>query len=1157
MSESHRSRLPDEIRACTYPLAVAEAVRVYLTGQIRLEVGGVIVDDGLLGGRQARLAVAFLLVERARPVSRGELAELLWPGELPRSWEPALRNVVARVRSFLAGAGLPADALRALHGSYRLLLPPGTVVDLESAAAALESAERCAAGGDPARATAAALAVRDVSARPFLQGETGLWAEAKQAELRRWYRRSLLVLGQARLALGDAGSSARHAEELILAEPLLESAHQLLMRAHAAAGNRGEALRAYERCRRTLVDELGVGPSPETEWLYLALLADEAPRGADDTAPGSLSRGAGDQGRQEQAGEARFVGRAEELARMLDALDAARAGQRRVVLVEGEAGIGKTRLVAEALRAAAVDPRLVLRGRCDDEVPIPYQPFTEAIDRYVVAADLDDLRRHLAWGGAELSQLVVSLMQRLPELAEQREDVEGERSRLFEAVATFLRSLATSGTVVLVIDDLHWANRASLLLLRHLVRSLVDTSLLVVATMRDDEPRDPALAETLARLRREPGVERISLRGLDEEAIAVLVCDEIAPLTPEKMLTFAMRLRHETGGNPLFLDERLRQLVEIGPDADVGMAVPEGVKEVVADRFRRLSDGAQRLLRAAAVLGPEVDVGNLQQLLSWDEDALLEALDEVSAARFLADAPGAFGRCHFPHALLRAAVYEGMGAVRRARLHAGAAEVLLRVEPRNPSELARHLVLAGRPAAAADHALEAARFALEAYDDEGAVQLVELALAHIPADDGRRLGALLALGTALRRANRQVQAASVFLDAAALARSTSAAEGLAEAALGLFAGATHGGLTGASADERLTLLEEALDVVPLGSELRVRVLTALAFAHYFEPARRSDFAGQAVADARRLGRPRATIGALSAAWAARWGPHDTEARLAIADEMVAIAEAVGDEERQLFARLTRVGDLVELGERARVGAELDHVRALVLRVPRPWYRWRARAWEALVALASGDFGAAEAMGAEALALRADPSDSNAVQCHGIHLACLRLVQGRQGEAFDAVRLAAEAYPMVPGYRCVLALMLAESGDLDGARVEFERFARDDFSAIPPDANWTTSFGALAEVCAALGDAPRAAALHQRLLPVAHRMVVLDAFGGGGVFWGSIAHLVGVLEDTMGRSGDAERHLLEAIDANARFGAGPWVERSERALAALRRTTASA
>ena len=238
--------------------------------------------------------------------------------------------------------------------------------------------------------------------------------------------------------------------------------------------------------------------------------------------------------------------------------------------------------------------------------------------------------------------------------------------------------------------------------------------------------------------------------------------------------------------------------------------------------------------------------------------------------------------------------------------------------------------------------------------------------------------------------------------------------------------------------------------------------------------------------------------------------------MALADEMVAAA-AAGDEERELSARLTRLGDLVESGDRRRVDAELDAVRALVVRVPRPWFRWRLRAREALLALAEGRFDAAEALAAEALAERA----------------------------------AAEAYPVVPGYRCVLALLLAEAGRLDEARAEFEHFAADGFGAIPPDVNWTTSMGALAEVCVALGDAARAEVLHERLAPVADKMVVLDAFGGGGVFWGSTAYLVGVLEATMGRHGEAERRLLQAIEANRRFGARPWVARAERALATLR------
>jgi DNA-binding SARP family transcriptional activator len=1049
----------------------------------------------------------------------------------------------------LATAGLPAGVLRTVHGALRLDLPPGTVVDLEEAGAALDEAERLLAAGDADGAAAAACAARAVTARPFLPGEDAAWAQARQAELTGRHRRALATLAAAHLARGEPGAAVRDAEELVAAEPLLETAHQLLMRAHAAAGDRAEALRAYDRCRRILVDELGVGPSPETEWLHLALLRDDGPRApaAPAVADAAASRLAG-----ETASPGAFVGRAAELARLARAWEAARAGRRRVVLVGGEAGIGKTRLAAEAVRAAAASGAFVLHGRCDDELPIPYGPFAEALDRHAATADPDALRRQLGWGGPELSRLVVGLGQRLPELAAAAAGA--DRPRLFEAMTAFLRSLAGAGPVVLVLDDLHWAGEATLLLLRHLVRALADAPVLVVGTFRSDEPRDrPALTEELARLRREPGVERIELSGLDDAAIALMVRRAVAPPTAEVEATLAARLGAETGGNPFYVGELLRHLAETGEPDGRPPGVPDSVREVVAARFARLSGPAQQLVRVAAVLGLEFDAAVLEEVAEAGEAELLDGLEEATRARFVVEVAGTPGRHRFPHALLRTTVYEGMGAVRRSRLHRRAAAVLEARPGHHAGELAHHLALAGEPGRAVGHAVRAGDEALAAVDFEEAARLYGWALAHLPAGDERRLRVLLDRGTALRRANRRDEAAAAHREAAALARGRGDGAALAEAALGLFAGAGHGGTSRAGDDGRAELLEDALGALgPDGdAELRVRVLSALAYAHYFDPARRERHAREAVETARSHGRPGALAAALGAAWAAAWGPHRTEARLAITDEGIAAARAAGDEERELLARLARLGDLVELGERGRVDAELERVRALAARVPRPWFRWRVRAWEALLALADGRFADAEALAAEAVAARADPADLNVVQCHGIQVACLRAIQGRPEEVLELVRAAAGAHPEVPGYRCVLALLLTEAGRLDDARAQFEPFAADGFAAVPPDANWTTSTGALAEVCAALGDAARARVLHDRLAPVADRMVVLDAFGGGGVFWGSVAYLVGRLEATMGRHTDAERHLLQAIEANRRFGAQPWAARAERALARLR------
>ena len=234
------------------------ALRVALTGQVGIEAGGRLVGTAGLG-RLGRVALAYLACHRDRPVARGELAEALWGEDLPRTWETSLRVVVSKLRTWLEGAGLGReDAVASAHGTYQLRLPPGAVVDVEEAAGALAAAQAALAGGDATAALPAALAAADVAARDFLPGEVGTWVERRQDELRELRLAALEVAAGAALAAGDAGAAAAAADEAVGLAPLRESAHLLLVRARAAAGNRGEALRAYERLRHTLAEELGV-----------------------------------------------------------------------------------------------------------------------------------------------------------------------------------------------------------------------------------------------------------------------------------------------------------------------------------------------------------------------------------------------------------------------------------------------------------------------------------------------------------------------------------------------------------------------------------------------------------------------------------------------------------------------------------------------------------------------------------------------------------------------------------------------------------------------------------------------------------------------------------------------------------------------------------
>ena len=312
-------------------------LRISLAGRVAVEIDGRSLDAGGLG-RLGRIALAYLVSERHRPVTRDELAEALWGDVLPRSWETSLGGVAQRLRALLGAAGLvPTEALTSAYGTWQLQLPAGAEVDVETAVADLARAEDALAAGRAEEVRAAAARSAAVAGRGFLPEATGAWVERRQAELREMHLRALELEADGAAALADWSGAIRAVEEVVALEPFRESAHLRLMQAHAGAGNRGEALRAYERCRRLLAEQLGVSPSPSTEAAYLALLGDEPPEPPPPEAPPPLSN--------LPLQLTRLVGRDEELA----AVEKALSGTRLLTLT-GTGGVGKTRL---ALAAAA------------------------------------------------------------------------------------------------------------------------------------------------------------------------------------------------------------------------------------------------------------------------------------------------------------------------------------------------------------------------------------------------------------------------------------------------------------------------------------------------------------------------------------------------------------------------------------------------------------------------------------------------------------------------------------------------------------------------------------------------------------------------------------------------------------------------------------
>jgi DNA-binding SARP family transcriptional activator len=250
---------------------MARNLRLYLAGTVMIERGDVLVSEERLPGRQGRIAFVMLVAERS-PLAKDAIAEELWSGEPPASWDVALRALMSKIRAAIADVGLDGDALTHAFGCYQLHLPADAWVDVQAAADAVHRAETALEGGDLEGAMGWSLAANAIARRGFLPGEGGPWATQRRADLQDVPVRALECRAGTLLARGQHEAAARDAERVIVLEPFRESSYRIVMRAQADAGNRAQALRAYERCRATLADDLGTDPSPETEALYVEIL---------------------------------------------------------------------------------------------------------------------------------------------------------------------------------------------------------------------------------------------------------------------------------------------------------------------------------------------------------------------------------------------------------------------------------------------------------------------------------------------------------------------------------------------------------------------------------------------------------------------------------------------------------------------------------------------------------------------------------------------------------------------------------------------------------------------------------------------------------------------------------------------------------------------
>ena len=878
------------------------------------------------------------------------------------------------------------------------------------------------------------------------------------------------------------------------------------------------------------------------------------------------------------------VGRAREMAVLEAALTASCGGQGQLVLLEGEPGIGKTCMLQELAASAGDHAMQVLWGRCyEGEGAPPFWPWIQIIRSYLTSSSLETLQAEIGAGAAALAQVMPEIRQRLAALPSLPAlEPAQERFRFFDSLTTFLKNAAQRRPLVLIFDDLQWADAPSLLLLQFVAREVPATPLCIVGTYRGLalEPHHP-LTHTCGELARIPTHQRLHLQGLSHHEVAHFLALTTG-VTPAESVVAA--LHQHTEGNPFFLTEMVRLLMTEGgaatfcmPQVESRLALPQSVREAIGLRLHPLPPPCQHLLQLASVMGRTFDVETLARVTDRAHAQLVHTLDRAVAAQMITPIPAAAGQYRFAHMLFRDTLYADLPTEQRLRWHRQVGEALEErwgyqdtpgygPLPEAMSTTGTESILAVlswhffEATGSNNEGAKALRYAVQAGVHATAMLAHEEATLHYqralqsltytqPRDAAQRCELLLALGSAQMKAGDALQARATFLQAARVAHSIETPALLTRAALSF----EKIGVEVGKVDQSLvTLLEDTLRVLgEADSAERARVLARLALELSYAgtaTARRATLSQDAVAMARRVGDSAALAAALHTRLLDLWGPGALQERLATTTEMIQLAEATGDSERQMRGRVERLADLLELGEIRTVDMELDAYLSLAQTLRQPRYLWYGQLMRTTRALMEGRFAEGEQLAQQALHLGQRAHPETAVHHFSAQLFWLHREQGRLQALLPSVQRLAGQYPSVPAWRSALALIYCDLGQAEAARGEFARLAGQDFGDLPYTNSWLMNISLLAEVCAFLSDIPHAVTLYDLLLPYATHNVVV---GGDAVgYQGAVACLLGILATTLQRWEPAVQHFEAALSMQQRMGARPFVARTQYAYAAM-------
>ncbi|MDQ4075752.1 MAG: AAA family ATPase [Chloroflexota bacterium] len=701
-------------------------IRIFLLGRFEVRRGERVLRTPDWSRRKAAALLQRLALERR--LLKEQAIEFLWPEFDPDAGANNLYRTLHALRSSLDRGLSENSAEETLLFEGGVLRLHETVwVDIhEFERLVSDASDRSSPESIPLLEEALALYVGELLPARLYDD----WTLVPRESLHRQYREASLALSA---AYGERREYSRAIEvltPLLDDDPADEPVHRELMRLYALAGRRHDALRQYQTCVNALATQLDVPPDPQTEALYEQILSGELvpvptvkPPSWIPPTPSLLKI---EQGTP-------FVGRSAELERLCTLMQAARRGQGRTILVAGEAGIGKTRLAHEALRAAASAGMITIEGAAyEHEGQLPYQAFVEAFDRYLAECRQSP-------DGEDAEPLVNPIT---TDTSHGSGDPQQGHWALFQRTATFLTAVAAHAPVVLFVDDLHAADETSLRLFHYLARQTRTAPVVLLATYRLEEASDitSPFGTLLNELYRERLGETIRLRSLEKEAIAAIASHTLGASATPELIEAVFEI---TEGNPFFAEEISGALLSpAGSDIPSGqralhsgakLPVPTRLRELLQERVHRCGARVERALTAAAVLKREFRFEVLREMVSLDDGELLDALDDALAGRLLVESEQGY---LFRHALIRRVLYESLSRPRRARLHTQAAEAIEAVYRDRPGQLATqvdvlafHYELSDQQERALPYLLEAGQKAADMYAFEVAVDDFRRALA--------------------------------------------------------------------------------------------------------------------------------------------------------------------------------------------------------------------------------------------------------------------------------------------------------------------------------------------------------------------------------------------------------------------------------------------